>query len=388
VPTINSNIERDDTYLISAVFSCNIVLFLLNPFVACFFVLATSLRFNYKVFINLLIINISGLFGLINITKLLESDLLAYNHFFLLSADLTLWEYLNLFSSEFVYYFLSYASYYLMFGSWELYIFTTTFISFCLVFKSVQIVLSEFNNMDVVTGIVIVALFYPIFGLSAHLLRNFIAAALVLYFITNYFYKNRNLRLILLASISIHASAALFLIIYFIPKKFSAYHLIKANLIILLGFFLIYVLINLEVFDPDQFYVYKRLMGFEGTFDNFYILLAMLVFISPCIILIEKIALKINIEPAYILLLLFVFLLGISLPNNSVIQQRILLYIYFIGIPIFLAISINRTFYARCLNVVLIFILTILFVRNLTYGAWSYDSSVDIITNTMFKYLD
>ena len=200
--------------------------FFLNPFVAVLIAgLIAGLK-NSKVSIDVLIIVISIFIGLLNTTKILESDIVSYYDNFFSAEYNSLLEFINVRSKEYLYYTYTYFFYNLSGGSWKLYILSTTAISYYLILKSNLIVINKvFKNYNYkVLLLVNIALLYPLFTLSAHLLRNFIAASFILYFVVNYYFNYKNKWIYLIAAILTHGSSILFTILYILPNNFTFHY--------------------------------------------------------------------------------------------------------------------------------------------------------------------
>lgn len=374
----------------------NIVLFIINPFIATVTSLLLSILIKSKHSIKILVINISLFFGLLNATKLIEGDLIAYQNFFVMGSQKTLIDFLSQFPTDYVFYIATYFSYYILFHSWELYIILITFFSYLLIFKSAEIIMSKvkgIKSIDIILGIIIIAMFYPLFSLSAHLVRNFVAAAIIFYFSVNYFFNNKNLWSFLIIAISIHVSALMFVINYFIPKSVSFKNILRLFLTIMLYIFVIFLF--LELIDYNFFenlYVYTRLeksLAYINifSFQNVFIFLLVLFII----IVFNQNYKENNLTKEFSRYLLFLFsiiVLGYALSYNPVIQGRILLYNYFLLIPLFLIIFIRRGIFFRIVNIIILTIFTVFFIKNLLYGTWTYIDGSEIITSNIFDYFN
>lgn len=374
----------------------NVVLYLINPFIATITSLLFSIIIKSRYSIKILIINISLFFGLLNATKFIEGDLFAYHNYFINGPQKSLIDFLSQFQADYLYYFVTYIAYFILFHSWELFIILITFFSYLFIFKSAEIILSRakgIKTIDIILGLLIVAMFYPLFSFSAHLVRNFIAAAIILYFVTNYFFKNKNLWYFLPITISIHASATMFIISYFVPKKMSFKNIMRMLFFIMLFLLAIFILLELLGYGIfENLYVYSRIVNYSGfktllSFQDTINILLVTIFI----IFFSRIN-KINILTTelsrYLLFLIIILSIGYALSSNPVIEGRILFYNYFLGIPLFLTVFIRRGMFFRIVNMIILCIFTVFFIQNLLYGTWIYIDGSEIITGNIFDYFN
>jgi hypothetical protein len=357
-----------------------------NPFFSLIYSLVVSI---YLKNINILIFNISLFFGLLNATKVIDSDLIAYHYYFTTLSQLDIDKYFDNFSTEYLYYFITYISSHLI--NWEIFITLLTFISFMLIFHSIKIVL-EYKKADFVSSILTIlvfASFYLYFSHSAHLLRNFISACLIFYFVVNLIFKNKNYYGLLLSSILIHSSAVVGFLIYY--KKLFSFKLIsvaKYSLISVILFFTIDYYFNVIN------YITYRISNFENfsliniTITNF--ILGLLIFILT-ILLSSKFVDKYNmrIEAKYYLqFYIIILILGLVLYPIDIIKARILFYLYFISIPLYILIFINNKIIYWTVTFTLFLLNIYMFYKNFYFGPWKYTIANSITTANIHDYLN
>ena len=371
----------------------NSFLFIMNPFITTLLSVFFGLMIKQQSIVKIIIINIAAFYGLLNTTKIPASDLIAYHYYFMKAGQLSFFEFLNLFKAEYLYYSFTYISHYIFFGSWELFIFTTTFISFYLIFLSVELILKKINitsNFDRIIAILIVATFYLLFALSGHLLRNFIAASIILYFVTNYFFYNNNKWIYFVSAFFIHSSSFIFIASYLIPTEISFKYLYQIIFKFLMISFILYLMMQLYgVLLFKDLYIYNRISNFNIeiiSIDMNTILWAIgvtvgFLFYNTFINTQENYQNFLR----YIMLTSIVIILGFLVPD-SVVQQRMFFYLYFLIIPIYLILLIKPNKIFRNLNVFVLSIFTIYFIDNYFNGVWSYSNGSDILTHTIFSY--
>lgn len=206
--------------------------FIITPFVAILFnaiYLLINRNYSDRNF-NLLIVLIALYFGLINSTKLPESDLVNYKEYFHSAAEFGFFEYLLRYefftTKEPIFYIFTYALNKVLLDSYELYILTTTSVIYYLSLKSFY---KYWNYHDgrvqiILFSIVSFAFFYIIFSSSSHLIRQMLAGSIFVYYLTNKIVDNKNNYLLPLLAVLIHNSSIFLFMLTLIPgveKKFK-----------------------------------------------------------------------------------------------------------------------------------------------------------------------
>lgn len=192
--------------------------------------------------------------GLINSTKVPFTDLLTYKEDFLLSGSMNFKEYIFFNNKEIVFYFCTYLLYYILGGSFKLYVIVFTFIGYFIAFISLhKYWKSEDKLLSLVLfPVILLFLYKDTFFLSAHLVRQTLAGFLFIYFLIEKATNNKNKWLYLILAIFIHTSVVFMFLLCLIPtlsKKLSLIQvfriLIIITLIVLLALFAIPFLSNL-----------------------------------------------------------------------------------------------------------------------------------------------
>jgi len=339
--------------------------------------------------------------GLINATKVPESDLFAYKKLFISVSLYPFKQYMGLYAREYIYYFYNYLSYNLLGGSWSLFILSTTFMSYFLLLKGISL---SFTNViwkqrrSIILALINVALFYPLFSLSAHLLRNFIAGAIIFYFGSNYFFKNKKLWWLLIIAGFIHSSSLFFLIVLFIPQKLNWNKLPKYFMIITL-FVMIFIFISLlenSFKILNKTYVSERVIGFLNNnyvFVNerlyFFFLFGILAIYAFYKIIRQKQFWYVQSSlKSYSVLFLMVLITAIvSTFFIPLIGQRFLLYTYFL-FTIFLSfLLIKKNNKNQLLKILITVTIITSFIYNLYNGVWKYAYVEKLLTSNLFSIL-
>ncbi len=203
-------------------FSLNIIItklligfiFIMNPLIGISTEIYNS--FKRKKVSSLLVVLISVFLGLINTTKKYESDLLTYFNEFQLAADLSFFEYLSSLGKDSFFYGAMYFFHWV--ASFELFVFFFTFFSYYFLLKAVRLFYEKIaNNTDAFFAVLFAVLFFEIFSLSAHLVRQFLAFSILLYYLVNKVILGKNKWSYLIAAIFIHTTMVFFLPLVFVP---------------------------------------------------------------------------------------------------------------------------------------------------------------------------
>lgn len=157
-------------------------------------------------------------FGLINTTKIPESDLLSYKEYFDDASYMSLSGYMDLFQQEQVFYFLTFVLNKVFFGNFKLYLILTTFISFFLVFISIHKFWKTENKNVILFSILIFAFWFDFFFGTGFLIRQILAESIFIYFFIEKIVNHKIKWFLIPIAFLIHSSSLLLFIICFIPK--------------------------------------------------------------------------------------------------------------------------------------------------------------------------
>jgi|GEM_PF-1214142 len=194
-------------------YSFLIILFLLNPFFGVLFLINIMIFFNInkEQYYLLLIFLLSVFLSFVNMTKVPESDLYNHGWRFLNSGRYNLIPYLILNAKEPFFFIFNYIVYYLTNGSFKVWVFSFSFISYILILKSVYLYFKKINGTknQIILGFVIASFFPLIFSLSAHLIRQFMATAIFIYFAVSKIFNNKNYWWLVIVGVFTHSSSIL-----------------------------------------------------------------------------------------------------------------------------------------------------------------------------------
>ena len=184
--------------------------------------------------------------GIINATKIPESDQVQYMNAYRLVPYQTIWESLtNIYgrtdgvgtTKEMGYGLLNLVGYYLSFGYYPLFILLFTVVLYLIYFKSIYKLYSFCNITDkiphVIAACFILCFFSQFFNLTIHLQRQVIATAVMIYCIVSYCEQGKPNWILILIATSLHTSVVLFVPLFFIRYFFKNLGLKQILLIII-----------------------------------------------------------------------------------------------------------------------------------------------------------
>lgn len=312
--------------------------------------------------------------SILNAGKFVESDLQDYYEWFLASKDFPILDYLFIKGNDFIFFAYNYFIYHYITQSPDTYIAITTFISYMSIFYVGYMNILEKNSERDKLFLLCICLMLPlIFVNSGHLVRQFLAAAVV---VSAIYGQRENPKIIILYLIAalIHSSALLFLFFHFIRNfQVTAIRavLISGTVVVLLYF------LSLLPYHPTGIrtidVIYSRLVIQDNakltvTMSAITIVLLILVFYF-WIIRSHSRNLKANDNiVGYLCVFIFVFYL---IPDFSELALRYMFYLWCI-LPIFVAKNIH--FRLTNLNKYVLGGLAYgLFIAYILYSPWDYN---------------
>lgn len=404
----------------------SVILFVLNPLLAVltiFNVLFSNWKVNKNKLMNLFIVFLSFFLAFINSTKTPDNDLIHHGRQFLMAGDYTLLGYLNSIYKEPVLYFFNYFFFYVSNGSFIFWIITLTFISYFLFLQAIKLFFFKINapTHQLVFGLVLAAFFPQLFSLSAHLIRQFIANALFIYFAIDKIFYKRNSWWLAIAGIFTHASSIiLFFLVYFKPLgNFKRYRVLNIILIVVLLSYqaiaklLFYFLGGIN----DTFkYILER-ASTDTTFDlgnfqplNYVMMFAMIAIALTCIKFIGRQFVRMNnLSPNnnskeeitdidkqrqqiekdskffFMTMIIFSFFILANL-NQSELSNRLFFYLFFY-FPFLTPLFVGKFKGSGLISYLLSILLMVFFTYRLVFSTWKYAPLFEIATNSFFSFL-
>ena len=341
-----------------------------------------------------------GLFlGLINCLKVPENDLENYILMYSTGHELGFIPYVFSFGKEQMFMVFNYSVYALTGGSVELYLIIFTVICYMLIFYSIWIVHNKIKQSTYTFVMAIsVAFFFPnLFLLSAHLMRQFMAASLVLFLIVNFIFNGKKGYVYYILSVLIHSSSLLFGFLFFpfLKRRVSNKKIFTLagilGVVLLLSFKFSGFFLKLFANVPVLSYVFYRLNGTEVVWetDNLglsnFILQMFVVFVFYKVANMAKLYQFKSLQTLYIsslLLLLFV----VANYSNTELALRFSFYLYFL-FPIafyflpFLLSKEKALGIEKLLALFLCILFGLWFVYKLNYGVWTFNNLETLLLN-------
>lgn len=386
------------------------VLFLIHPLLgilSMFALIATNRGIDKHAYYSLYIF-ISLYFGLINTTRIPESDLLRYKYIFEEAGKYSFLQYMSGYSKEIIYNVFSYISYYVLLGNFKLYLILVTMIQYCLYFISLHKLFKNNYKTVIVFGIAIYFLHTQIFFASVHLLRQMLAASIFMYFyVTKNVDKKLHWWLIPIASL-IHSSSLLLFAISFIPTiknkaRFRTFLIVSIIGILVFIFgnqvinfmdsitsgipYLNYPFARFDYLWRNEFGWYEGsgVSGIRRNLAIFYLLPLLFVYLTNRIE--QKFYSIIN------FIFIYIFVLEVFVSSGlTYMQMRMAFFIYpFLGIvwALFLLTLLRK--YGKLVSRALIFLMIMYmgrkFVLSFLYTDFNLASLTEVILNPLIFYI-
>lgn len=374
-----------------------ISIFLISPVASLLlFILSNIYRrpsiLEYKFFILLF----SIFLGIINSGKILENDLINYEKWFIDAGSTPFIDYIFYQNKEPVFFIYNYVLHLITTGNFKLYLLINTTVCYFILGISLLRLHSytRKSNYAFLISLFVLYLFPILFSLSAQLIRQFLAASLIVLIIVEISTQNRKLIPIFIASSLIHTTSVFFASIYlldFFKKRKLSYTVtivFCASTIILLIRFP-YIFAQLQIGNPFIDYSLSRLSNINNSYVNLGTIgplnLALFFFILSSFFMNKmKTNGDLRVFQGVNLLLLALVLATIKNPEVSI---RFSFYFYFI-LPFAAYFTFNRIMQiddAIIGPLILFFSLTLMstwFVYKLYNGVWTYSE----IPKTLFLW--
>lgn len=366
--------------------------FIISPFLSLFLGIIAFTHLKVKKDGVIILIAMIALFlGLINSTKVLESDLLVYYDRFLLSENLNFISYLFLTGREPIYMGFTYVSFYLFAGNFKIFVVISTFISYFFILKSIYEFGVNYNikKRSIINAIVFTAFFPPLFSLSAHLNRQFLASAIIIYGIILLLKRVPYAKYYAFISALIHSTALIFLPFFFFKKlgdRISLKSILLLAVILTfikqLAFLILNSLSRIEGIGFIRFII-ERSVNQGHELDPINIQSLFFLFVLAVLIIwvywinrgTNKNLRSINKFTNTGILLVSIIVLNL---DRTEIAKRFLFYCY-LFIPFYIAIVFHKFQKFQFLADILCGMTIFLFWISIEYGTWTYAPIEDLI---------
>ena len=375
-----------------------IPIFIVNPLLGTLGVILLALYDKKGININCLIVFLSIFLALINTTKIPESDMLGYSFTYKLAHKEDFVSFIKTFNKEPVFY-----TQIFIFSnigiSFKGYIFIHTLISYIFYLNSIHKFQKAIpkSNLSAIFGIILGALFFELFSLSAHLVRQFLATSLLLYYSVEKLFYNKNKWWYLILALFVHTTTLLFVpFLFFSPLK-SKLSITKGVTVIVS---LLILIISVRIVSP----IILNIFGY-GILTYAFIKSSQAAYtdgisVSNIVILINVVLLSYGVFRSYIskknndnevhfnhiiiLLALFIF----CMLSQPLIAYRFGFYSYFF-LPFIVPVLINKKYFdflTPAVRISTVFFLFGWFFYKLENGAFTYLKFDHLITRSIVNY--
>lgn len=380
--------------------------FLLTPIGACIlsaYQASSNRSIDYKP-LYIFFLCFSLFFGLLNTTKVLESDIATYNSSFLDAGRFDLSSYLAINGHEPFYYVLSWLGYRLFFKSWSFFILFITTADFLLL-GHIHVLIGRYlslRNRDIVFATLVSFLFFQEFSLSSHLIRQILGSLMALVFITNWNLFNKKQWWLGALSILTHATVLPFIIIGIVPfmqRRFSFRNLslIVLSFVVCIGAFM-FLIPYLEGI-PFLGYFASRLDSDSNILGNDfgrletgigvagYLVFTVLLFLIFSIVKRKSDNLNELNYMLYLPTLLILLLLCANFIEATYLIERFTFYLYpFVGMLILASTYYTRLFKESSVRVSLVLCMVVYFCTYFSFGVFKYESIFEALVNPALLY--
>jgi hypothetical protein len=370
------------------------IAFVLQPFwcVVSLAVYGCTRSFLPLWYIRLFTVLGSTYLGLINVTKLPESDLVNYFEAFADAKDTSFVNFLAIYAREPLYYSMMYVFANIPGGSERLYILLSTLVPYFMLLASLLLVCETLRIPRRVTlSWAMLTLFFPqLFSLSAHVMRQFLAAAFVAVFLSQVVCRSRNRWWIGFLGAMMHFSALPLLVVSQIGRfrRLSGGINILIFLVAVLAIYLAARVVAPVMVDaPVVGSIFWRVLSNEGhTLDpvsGIALAISALLFmvslsrvVAPGLVGALPGEIKLSIATFVVSALV---LFSALVPTLTELATRYFFYLYFLG-ALFLPILVERVRFGHE-AVILASLLSIpVFFTLVASGTWHYAGVMELIS--------
>jgi hypothetical protein len=376
------------------------VIFIINPFMGTtlFGIYLSAKRSVDNKMYYMFYFVLAAFLGFINMTKVPFSDLAYHAGQYLHVKNLNLLQYLAWQGREFVFYTFNYVVFHITGGSVKYWIFIITFISYFPFFIAIHKFHAKINpNPSYILFAITIAAFFPqLFSLSAHLVRQFMAGSVFIYFTVEKLIFNKHKWWLAILGIFIHSSSIILFLLAYI--WFLKDRITKKNIGLYVGLFACLILYQLiaqtllsSVSESQSLsYALSRassntkfeLQGFAATNYIFIVVLMYVIFKN---VFVDKLQSRIpGVEHFSKIFIILTFFILINI-NQSELSVRLFFYLCFC-FPFIMPLALQGEKYNGIRKFISISVI-IFFIIRLSTGMWQYDSIFSLISSSVFSFL-
>jgi hypothetical protein len=379
-------------FLLGFVFFISPIFGAILSFIALFF------YHTKKVKVLISFFYLSLFLGLLNSLKVPENDLVNYIRLIVDYQDADFNSYVFSFGKEPLFMAFNYIVRGFIFGSVALYLIIFTVICYMFIFYSIWRVHMKIKlHVSTFALSIAVAFLFPnLFLLSAHLLRQFLAASIVLFFAVEHIFYQKKAIVSFVSSFLIHTTSLLFgfLFLPFFNKKQKNVRifLLAGSMGGGIGFLYSFadVLYQIFVNVPVLSYLLYRLQGKEDAWEtdslgllNFalQLFIVFVFYIMSTDFRLKK--WELPIQNIYILSLFLLVFVAINF-NNTEIALRFSFYMYFLFplavyfLPFLLSKAVSESI-QKMLFLIITLLFLIWFLLKINFGMWTYNNLESLV---------
>lgn len=379
-------------------------LFFFQPIIAMLVLVICCLRLHGRSILLLFVLAtmISFYLGLLNVTKQPISDLGAYLRWLALARELDLLEFMAINPKEPAYYTYMYLLSHLPGSSDGLFVFVSTAMPYGILLVALARLAYRFGlpNHAIVGALIFFAFFSPLFNNSAHLMRQFLAGALIAWFYIEFILGTRGSWLIMVLAVLTHTTAGIFLPLAIIGsiRRYSL-----GTLLTIASLALLFILVLLKFAGyyltsvPYLGDIIQRILA--GVYVEHAPLGQAPLLMLCCLSLFSLYQLytgirsreKVTRESAHSLyiatLFISLFVGWAHLSGETMLATRFLLYLYFLSGPL-LVLALAEMPNKKIFTGVALTVMPIYFIYTVVNGVWTYEADGIWISFARLIYLN
>lgn len=386
----------------------DVALFPILPFISIILMILLIINqrsIGNKVFQTVFLM-LSVFLGLINMTKIPESDLKNYYEIYTEAGNMPFINYIFLTGKEPAFFIYNYIVYHLASINVQHYILITTVISYMFIFNSIYKLTNLYtDNCNIILFAISLAAFFPqLFSLSAHLIRQFMAASIIMYAIILKVFYNRRIWYYLIIAAFIHTTVLFFVPLIFINLlkdkiKLKTFFKLSIALVLIIAFITLIFskIVSTLTYNPFLYALSYSLLRMNEVSEykaELIPLIGYILIVFLFIILVRtqyNITLWRSIETRQGLIhfanIFFIFSIFI-LTNfmNDEMAIRYFFYAYFFFPLIFPLILLRNSLVYRMTRFYISLFIIVFFFFKIQNGAWSYAPIKNILFRDIFYF--
>jgi len=378
-----------------------ILIFLLNPFLALV-IFGAYLNMNRKLrpdsYFYLFYFLLALFLSFINMTKVPENDLAYHSTQYLQAKNYSYSGYLDFIGKEVAFYSFNYWFNYFTGGSIKYWVLVLTFASYFPFFVAIHKFQKRVSpdSQYILFSVCLAAFFPQLFSLSAHLMRQFIAGGLLVYFLNEKLIFNSNKWWLAIIGTLLHSSSLILFALAYVwflkerPNKRNFHYFLI--LFFILGTYQVVSQLLLPIFSDSMSVSYALTRASKDTkFDlgsfaaiNYFFIATLLYILFKEVYVknLQKIISGVEHFGNIIVILTFFILINLQ---QSELSNRLFFYLCFF-FPFIIPIALKRQSFSIIRKVLTLSII-LFFLYRLEFGTWTYDSISELLSSSTYSFL-